>query len=66
MNLGEFLSRVRKDLVAEQVAIGADLARGSASSYDSYRDLVGEVKGIDRALSIIDDSVKKLNEEDIE
>ena len=66
MNLGEFLTRIRKDLVAEQGEIGRSLARGSVSSFESYRELVGEVKGIERALNVIDDSVKKLNEEDIE
>lgn len=66
MNLGEFLSRIRKELTAEQVSIGTDLARGSASSFDSYKEQVGMVKGIDQALNIIDDSIKKLNEEDKE
>lgn len=55
MKISDLISAVK----ARQDEIARSLAVGSASSYDTYQRLVGEVQGLQRALDIINNLLEK-------
>lgn len=55
MKISDLISAVK----ARQDEIARSLAVGSASSWDTYQRLVGEVQGLQRALDIINNLLEK-------
>lgn len=52
MDLTEYL---HKELKNQQDALVDSLAHGTAKDYPQYREIVGEIKGISRALRTIEE-----------
>ena len=52
MDLAEYL---HKELKIQQAALADSLAHGAAKEYSQYREIVGEIKGINRAIKMIEE-----------
>ncbi len=52
MDLPEYL---HKELKAQRDALADSLAHGTAKDFPHYREMVGEVKGINRAIRLIEE-----------
>ena len=64
MDLSTFLSKTRKSLASAQDHIAQNLSRGSAGSYEDYLKQVGICDGLETAMVIIDEALKKDEEND--
>jgi len=52
LDLAEYL---HKELKNQRAALADSLAHGAAKEYAQYRELVGEIKGITRAIQMIEE-----------
>jgi hypothetical protein len=46
---------LHKQIKEQQTALADSVARGSAKDFESYRETVGEIKGLQRVLRMIED-----------
>ena len=58
----QFAEEIRKDIRMRMNDLADSLANGTASSYDSYRETVGEIRGLAIAESMLLDAAKRLEE----
>jgi hypothetical protein len=59
-----YLEYLNKNLVDRQKQIADALANGAAKSYEDYKQLVGEIRGLSFAQLSLDDLVRKMEEND--
>lgn len=52
MDLAEYL---HKELKNQRAALADSLAHGTARDFSHYREMVGEIKGINRAIQMIEE-----------
>lgn len=52
---GEFQRELRKRIMAEIDSITDGLAHGSAEDYTEYKRTVGYIKGLERAVTLVDE-----------
>ena len=64
MTLSEVLRGIKTQLENEKKTIASDMVNGRMTDFNSYHKNVGVAKGLDEAQIIIDEMIKKLNEED--
>jgi hypothetical protein len=56
LDLAEYL---HKELKAQKDALADSLAHGTAKDFPHYREMVGEIKGINRALRLIEETPRE-------
>lgn len=62
--MDKYLEHLNKNLVDRQKQIADALANGAAKSYEDYRQLVGEIRGLSFAELSLADLVRKMEEND--
>lgn len=62
--MDKYLEYLNKNLVDRQKQIADALANGAAKSYEDYRQLVGEIRGLSFAELSLADLVRKMEEND--
>ena len=62
--MDKYLEYLNKNLVDRQKQIADALANGAAKSYEDYKQLVGEIRGLSFAQLSLDDLVRKMEEND--
>jgi hypothetical protein len=62
--MDKYLEYLNKILVDRQKHIAEALADGAAKSYEEYKQLVGEIRGLSFAKLSLDDLVRKMEEND--
>lgn len=58
----EFERELRKRIGERLIETGENLAKGSAQSFEDYRETVGEIRGLRRALELIEEVTKHVEE----
>ena len=58
------LNRIKKNLKEKKATIASDMVEGRMSDFEAYHRNVGIAEGLEQASEIIDETLKKLNEED--
>lgn len=62
--MDKYLEYLNKNLVDRRKQIADALADGAAKSYEDYRQLVGEIRGLSFAELSLADLVRKMEEND--
>ena len=62
--MDKYLEYLNKILVDRQKQIAEAITDGSAKSYEDYKQLVGEIRGLSFAKLSLDDLVRKMEEND--
>jgi hypothetical protein len=62
--MDKYLDYLNKNLVDRQKQIADALANGAAKSYEEYKQLVGEIRGLSFAQLSLNDLVRKMEEND--
>ncbi|MCV9940919.1 hypothetical protein OIU35_31600 [Boseaceae bacterium BT-24-1] len=58
----EFERKLRERLQARVEELGAQIAKGSAQSFDDYRERVGVIRGLLEATAMIEEVTKHVEE----
>lgn len=58
------MNRIKKNLKEKKATIASDMVEGRMSDFEAYHRNVGIAEGLEQASEIIDETLKKLNEED--
>tara|TARA_R100001086_G_C11709709_1_gene223796 strand:- start:135 stop:338 length:204 start_codon:yes stop_codon:yes gene_type:complete len=66
MNTLELLGKIKTDLQSRRQAIAEKMISGRISDIASYQKDVGLAQGLDIACTIIDETLQKINEEDVD
>ena len=64
MTITDLLQKIKINLRQTKTEIGISMVEGRMSDLQSYHNQVGVAEGLQQALEIIDDTLKKFNEED--
>ena len=64
MTLTELMRIVKKRLLDQKTAIASDMVEGRMGNFDGYTRNVGVAQGLQMSCDIMDEMIKKLNEED--
>lgn len=64
MTLTELMRIVKKRLLDQKTAIASDMVEGRMADFNGYTRNVGVAEGLQQSCDIIDEMIKKLNEED--
>ena len=64
MTITDLLQKIKVNLRQTKTEIGISMVEGRMSDLKSYHKLVGVAEGLQQAIEIIDDTLKKFNEED--
>ena len=64
MTIKELLERIKKQLQTRKSQLASDMVEGRMSDFEAYHRNVGIAEGLEQASEIIDETLKKLNEED--
>jgi hypothetical protein len=62
--MDKYLEYLNKSLADRQKQIADALANGAAKSYEDYKQLVGEIRGLSFAQLSLSDLVRKMEEND--
>lgn len=62
--MDKYLEYLNKVLIDRQKQIADALANGAAKSYEDYKQLVGELRGLSFAQLSLNDLVRKMEEND--
>jgi len=62
--MDKYLEYLNKIFVDRQKQIAEAITDGSAKSYEDYKQLVGEIRGLSFAQLSLDDLVRKMEEND--
>jgi hypothetical protein len=62
--MDKYLEYLNKSLVDRQKQIAEAITDGAAKSYEDYKQLVGEIRGLSFAKLLLDDLVRKMEEND--
>lgn len=58
----EFERELRKRIGERIESLGSNLATGSAQSFEAYREVVGEIRGLYRSIDLIEEVTKHVEE----
>jgi hypothetical protein len=64
MTITDLLQKIKINLRQTKTEIGISMVEGRMSDLQSYHKQVGVAEGLQQAIEIIDDTLKKFNEED--
>ena len=62
--MDKYLDYLNKNLADRQKQIADALANGAAKSYEDYKQLVGEIRGLSFAQLSLNDLARKMEEND--
>ena len=58
-----FARVIRQELEEEKQGFAGSILRGQLKDWDEYRHITGKIAGIDRALSVLDDTVQRFEQQ---
>jgi hypothetical protein len=64
--MDKYLEYLNKQFKERQASLALALAEGAAKSYEEYKQLVGEIRGLSFAQLCVNDLVRKLENDDDE
>ena len=64
MTVIDLLKKIKTNLKEQKTAIANNMVEGRMSDFQSYSRNVGYAEGLEAACEIIDETLKKLDEED--
>ena len=64
MTVTELLQRIKKNLKEKRLEIAESLVQGRISDFGSYQKHVGIAEGLEQASEIINETLKKLEEDE--
>jgi hypothetical protein len=64
--MDKYLEYLKKQFTERQTRLADALAEGAAKSYEEYKQLVGEIRGLSFAQLCVNDLVRKLENDDDE
>ena len=64
MTVTELLQRIKKNLKGKRLEIAESLVQGRISDFESYQKNVGIAEGLEQASEIINETLKKLEEDE--
>ena len=64
MTVTEVLQRIKKNLKEKRLEIAESLVQGRISDFESYQKNVGIAEGLEQASEIINETLKKLEEDE--
>lgn len=64
--MDKYLEYLKKQFTERQISLADALAEGAAKSYEEYKQLVGEIRGLSFAQLCVNDLVRKLENDDDE
>jgi hypothetical protein len=64
--MDKYLEYLKKQFTERQESLADALAEGAAKSYEEYKQLVGEIRGLSFAQLCVNDLVRKLENDDDE
>ena len=64
--MDKYLEYLNKQFTERQESLADALAEGAAKSYEEYKQLVGEIRGLSFAQLCVSDLVRKLENDDDE
>ena len=64
MTVTELLQRIKKNLKEKRLEIAESLVQGRISDFESYQKHVGIAEGLEQASEIINETLKKLEEDE--
>jgi|TARA_R110000868_G_scaffold111451_1_gene300984 hypothetical protein len=64
--MDKYLEYLKKQFTERQTSLADALAEGAAKSYEEYKQLVGEIRGLSFAQLCVNDLVRKLENDDDE
>jgi|DEB19_MinimDraft_2_1074335.scaffolds.fasta_scaffold367537_2 hypothetical protein len=64
--MDKYLEYLKKQFTERQTSLADALAEGAAKSYEEYKQLVGEIRGLSFAQLCVSDLVRKLENDDDE
>lgn len=64
MTVIDLLKKIKTNLKEQKTAIANNMVEGRMSDFQSYSRNVGYAEGLETACEIIDETLKKLDEED--
>ena len=59
------IREIKKQIRLQKTAIASDMVEGRMSDFQSYSKNVGIAEGLEQACSLIDETMKKMNQEDV-
>ena len=62
--MDKYLEYLKKQFTERQESLANALAEGAAKSYEEYKQLVGEIRGLSFAQLCVSDLVRKLENDD--
>lgn len=62
--MDKYLEYLKKQFTERQTSLADALAEGAAKSYEEYKQLVGEIRGLSFAQLCVSDLVRKLENDD--
>ena len=62
--MDKYLEYLNKQFTERQTSLADALAEGAAKSYEEYKQLVGEIRGLSFAQLCVSDLVRKLENDD--
>jgi hypothetical protein len=64
MTVTDLLQKIKTNLKHRKTEIGMSMVEGRMADLQSYHKHVGVAEGLQQSIEIIDETLKKLNEED--
>jgi hypothetical protein len=64
MTVTDLLQKIKANLKQRKTEIGMSMVEGRMADLQSYHKHVGVAEGLQQSIEIIDETLKKLNEED--
>ena len=64
--MDKYIEYLKKQFTERQTSLADALAEGAAKSYEEYKQLVGEIRGLSFAQLCVNDLVRKLENDDDE
>lgn len=62
--MDKYIEYLKKQFTERQTSLADALAEGAAKSYEEYKQLVGEIRGLSFAQLCVSDLVRKLENDD--
>ena len=61
----DLIREIKKQIRLQKTAIASDMVEVRMSDFQSYSKNVGIAEGLEQACSLIDETMKKMNQEDV-
>jgi len=61
----DLIREIKKQIRLQKTAIASEMVEGRMSDFQSYSKNVGIAEGLEQACSLIDETMKKMNQEDV-